>query len=437
MIQALVTVLILVLYGLLTAFDKAAHVYVPKRLRQEGLKTGAPPRSFARRLKDPAALFREMATARILCAAAFFIYGGGHAVPLLVRDMDLSETGRGWVTFALIVVLLLIFLIFGRAIPMRAAGGKDGRFAVHIWYLVLPIFAIVRPIERLIRVVSGWALALFRIEEIELVEMAPTEEELLRMLEVSHAHGAIEDDNREFIANLFDFDDKIAAEVMTHRTEIEALPVEADYDETMAFLNMTKFTRVPIYKGSVDNIVGVLHVKDMLFIDRDDDAPFSLEAIMRQAWFTPESRNISDLFREMQQNRIQMTIVIDEYGGTAGLLTVEDLVEQIVGNIEDEYDDAEQDIIEIAPGSWLVAGSFPIDRLARVTGEPFPDDEFDTVAGFVIELLDRIPEEHERPSAHYGALTFYVLAISDNRIVRLRVTRDAEGAASADTEDDR
>ncbi|NLB28426.1 MAG: hypothetical protein GX819_05715, partial [Clostridiaceae bacterium] len=134
-------------------------------------------------------------------------------------------------------------------------------------------------------------------------------------------------------------------------------------------------------------------------------------------------RNISDLFREMQQNHIQMAIVIDEYGGTAGLLTIEDLVEQIVGNFEDEYDEVEQEMIEIAQGNWLVEGSYPLDRLARITGVSIDDDEYDTVAGLVIDLLDRIPEEHERPVVQYGALTFHVLAISDNRIVRIRVTR--------------
>lgn len=146
---------------------------------------------------------------------------------------------------------------------------------------------------------------------------------------------------------------------------------------------------------------------------------------MRKAWFTPESRIISDLFHDMQQNHIQMTIVIDEYGGTAGLLTIEDLVEQIVGNIEDEYDEVEQEIVEISPDTWLVAGSFPLDKLSKVTGVTFEDDEYDSVAGFLIELLDRIPEEDELPSVRYENLVFHILAVSDNRIVRVRVIRDS------------
>ena len=158
--------------------------------------------------------------------------------------------------------------------------------------------------------------------------------------------------------------------------------------------------------------------------EAEEEEAFSLADIMRPAWFTPETRNISDLFREMQQNHTQMAIVIDEYGGTAGLLTIEDLVEQIVGSIEDEYDEAEQEMIEIAPDTWLVDGTCPVDELARITGVPLGDDDYDTVAGLIIELLDRIPEEHERPVVRYGPLTFHVLTVSDNRIVRIRVVRE-------------
>lgn len=158
-------------------------------------------------------------------------------------------------------------------------------------------------------------------------------------------------------------------------------------------------------------------------MEQSGGSEFSLSAIMRPAWFTPETRNVSDLLRDMQQNHIQMAIVIDEYGGTAGLLTIEDLVEQIVGNIEDEYDEGEQEMIEIASDTWLVDGSYPVDKLARLTGIELDDDEYDTVAGLIIELLDRIPEEHERPAVTLGCLTFQVLSVADNRIVRVRVTR--------------
>lgn len=326
------------------------------------------------------------------------------------------------------LLLLLVFLVLGYEIPQRAAGRKEGVLARRSWFVMAPILALARGIKGLAGLLGRLIMKVIRIREVAELGKAPTEEEFLQMLEAGHARGAIEDDNRELIANLFEFDDKIAGEIMTHRTEIEALPVEAGLEETMQFLYSNPYTRFPVYKDSVDNIIGILHAKDLLFYREQTrgEGTFSLADIMRPAWFTPETRNISDLFRDMQQNHIQMAIVIDEYGGTAGLLTIEDLVEQIVGNIEDEYDEGEQDIIEIAPGSWLVDGGFPVDRLARITGVDLEDDDYDTLAGLIIELLDRIPEEQERPLVHYGPLTFQVLAVSDKRIVRVRVTRAAK-----------
>ncbi|HNZ63065.1 MAG TPA: hemolysin family protein [Bacillota bacterium] len=418
---ASVSLFFLLLAGLITAYIKAVRVIDTEQIRERAENGSSAARSLLRRLDSRDKLNRELMTAFILAAAAYFIWGAVRSVPALVTLFTDSPAGQGWVYAAVTAVHILLFLMAGKSIPERAAGKAGGLFARKSWYLLAPLLLIVRPVERFVYFTATAVLRLFRIREVEDAAAAPTEEEFLQMLEDGRDRGAIVDDNIELFANLFDFDDKTAADVMTHRTEIEALPVEADYETTLSFVQNTKYTRFPVFRGSVDNIIGVLHVKDLLFIDHDD---FSLGDIMRQAWFTPESRIISDLFHDMQQRHIQMAIVIDEYGGTAGLLTIEDLVEQIVGNIEDEYDEVEQEIIEIGPHSWLVAGSYPLDKLSRVTGVTFADDDYDSVAGFVIELLDRIPEEQERPSVRYGGLVFHVLAISDNRIVRVRVTRE-------------
>ena len=412
----LVAGLTLILFGLLTAFRKAVRFISPEEVK--GV--------FHRLLGEPARFQRRLALSQILTGTACLCWNAVFVIPGLTGLAGVnSQPAASWLTAAFFILLTFLLLLFGLVVPQRAAGRKSGIFARHSWHFLAPLILLATALDFFLYSISGVILKILRLQDIEIPEPAPTEEEFLQMLEAGHAVGAIEDDNRELIANLFEFDDKIAAEIMTHRTEIEALPAEAGFEETMSFLYDTKYTRFPVYEGSVDNIVGVLHVKDLLFYreqTRGEDS-FALSAIMRPAWFTPETRNISDLFREMQQNHIQMAIVIDEYGGTAGLLTIEDLVEQIVGNIEDEYDEVEQEMIEIAQGNWLVEGSYPLDRLARITGVSIDDDEYDTVAGLVIDLLDRIPEEHERPVVQYGALTFHVLAISDNRIVRIRVTR--------------
>ncbi len=434
---SLLSAALLLLLGLVTAFGKAVRL-LPQEKSEEA-ETPGPVRGarLLSYLREPAGLDRRVAMAQKLIGALYFLWGAFVTLPAILSLAGArSGAATVWSALGLSLLYFLIFL-FSLEIPERVAGGKEGLFARRARFLLAPILFVAGGLDRAVSAGSRCLLRILRIREIEEPELAPTEEEFLQMLEAGHARGAIEDDNRELIANLFKFDDKIAGDVMTHRTEIEALPVEADLAETMSFLHNTRYTRFPIFKGSVDNVVGVLHVKDLLFYREQagEDEAFSLSDIMRPAWFTPETRNISDLFREMQQNHTQMAIVIDEYGGTAGLLTIEDLVEQIVGNIEDEYDEAEQEMIEIAPDTWLVDGTYPIDKLARITGVPLGDDEYDTVAGLIIELLDRIPEEHERPVVRYGALTFYVLTISDNRIVRVRAVREDQEAGEADDQD--
>ena len=426
---------LLFIFGLLTAFSKAVRLLPSGKGEEEGSLADGRVAGLHRLLSLEDQGESQLVMARMLWGALYFIWGAADSLPKLLA---LTGAGPGAASLAAgagyAFLILLVFLLFGYEVPRRVAGRKEGILAKRSWFIMAPLLGLARTLCRLEALMVRLFLALTRIREVEEAQLAPTEAEFLQMLEAGHARGAIEDDNRELIANLFEFDDKIAGEIMTHRTEIEALPVEAKLEETMSSLNSTRYTRFPVYKETIDKIIGVLHVKDLLFYREQtrESGDFSLADIMRPAWFTPETRNISDLFRDMQENHIQMAIVIDEYGGTAGLLTIEDLVEQIVGNIEDEYDEGEQDIIEIAPGSWLVDGSFPVDRLARITGGPRCDVDSDPLAGLIIELLDRIPEEQERPMVHYGPLAFQVLDVSDKRIVRVRVTRTCQEEESQD-----
>ncbi len=422
-------VFLLFIFGLLTAFSKAVRLMASGKREEVVPSADGRAAGLHRLLSLEDQGESQLVLARIFWGGLYFIWGAADSLPKLLALTGAGPGASGLAAGAGFALLLLfVFLLFGYEIPRRAAGRKEGILAKRTWFIMAPLLGLARILGRLVALIGRLFLSLTRIGEVEEAQLAPTEAEFLQMLEAGHARGAIEDDNRELIANLFEFDDKIAGEIMTHRTEIEALPVEANLEETMSFLNSTRYTRFPVYKDTIDKIIGLLHVKDLLFYREQtrETGDFSLADIMRPAWFTPETRNISDLFRDMQENHIQMAIVIDEYGGTAGLLTIEDLVEQIVGNIEDEYDEGEQDIIEIAPGSWLVDGSFPVDRLARITGVPLGDDDYDTLAGLIIELLDRIPEEQERPMVHYGPLAFQVLDVSDKRIVRVRVTRTCQ-----------
>jgi putative hemolysin len=216
---------------------------------------------------------------------------------------------------------------------------------------------------------------------------------------------------------------------MTHRTDIVALPLDASFEETLEVIKEEKYTRVPIYEDTIDKIVGVLHVKDLLPLLGEEELKqeFSLAAEMRQPIFTPETRVVRDLFFEMQGQHVQLAIVIDEYGGTAGIVTMEDLIEEILGDIEDEYDEEEQLLQEQSKNSWLISGSCPLETLAEETGLELPEGDYDTVSGFVIDLLDRIPQEDEQVDVEYRNLRFTVLSVADNRIEQLRLSIETDG----------
>ncbi|GEM_PF-2771999 len=391
--------------------------------------------SLAKKMDARDVFAREIRTTVFLSSTAFLIASISAALPSFLALIGSPAVPiRGWISFGWYIISIFVVLIIGFVIPSRAGGRRRELFACNVWPVVSILIFFVRPIDRLVHLIASGIMKMLHLKDVKDRSQILTEDEILSMLGNDSGESDFEADNIEYIENLFQFDDKVASDIMTHRIEIDALPIDTDYATTLNFIRETRHTRFPIYNGTVDNVVGILHVKDLLFVEQDD--PFSLEKMMREPWFTPESRNTRQLLREMQQEHVQMAIVIDEYGGTAGMITIEDLVEQIVGNIEDEYDDDEQELIRVAPNTWLVAGSYPIDRLARETGVFFGEDEFDSTAGFVIERLDRIPEENEHPCITFGPLTFYVTSVEDNRIAWIRVIRASDEADNASSLDD-
>ena len=243
------------------------------------------------------------------------------------------------------------------------------------------------------------------------------------MVDVGREMGAIHEAEKEMINKIFEFNDKEVSEMMTHRTNIVSLDVNADYADVLEVAIKEKYSRIPVYDENIDNIVGVLHIKDLLFTAADGlKAPFDLRNMIRPPYFVPESKRIDELFRQMQHDHVQLAVIIDEYGGTAGIVTIEDLLEEIVGNIQDEYDEEEQEIVYKADRTWLVAGLAALDEVADELGVNFPEDDFDTMSGFVIGLLGRIPDEDDLPTLTYANMQIKVLAMDEKRISKLEIT---------------
>lgn len=259
-----------------------------------------------------------------------------------------------------------------------------------------------------------------------------TEEEIKTLMESAQETGEIEEEEREMLHSVFEFTDTVVREVMTPRVDIDALGVESSPDQVLAMIKETGHSRIPLYEQTDDAIVGIIHAKDLLMAMLSDK-PVKLQKLMRAPMFVPENKDLHDLLREMRQTRNQMAIVQDEFGGTSGIVTIEDIVEEVVGDIVDEYDVEEQEIVEAGDG-WLIDGRTHIDDVTKVTGFEFEGEEFDTIAGVVFGLFGRQPALGE--SIESDGYRFEVADTDGRRILRLKVEKSPV-VASLDEEADK
>lgn len=247
------------------------------------------------------------------------------------------------------------------------------------------------------------------------------EEEIIQMVSEGQEHGAIDDQEAEMISNIMEFDDKVASEVMTHRKNIVAFEVNTPLREAAVTMANGRFSRYPVYEDEMDNIVGILHIKDVLkyLLARPDGR--DIHEVMRKPYLVPETQNISRLFREMKNKSQHMAIVIDEYGQTAGVVSMEDILEEIVGNILDEYDVDEQFIQEVGDHTYLMRGLTELSDVEDILNISFEDD-FETLNGFVISRLEHIPSMNEKASIIYHGYLFEVIGMADNTIDMVKVS---------------
>lgn len=250
-----------------------------------------------------------------------------------------------------------------------------------------------------------------------------TEEDILHLVNAGNEDGVIEEQQREMINNIFEFDDILVSEVMTHRKEVTAIDVEMEISQVVELARNEKYSRMPVYQENIDNVIGVLNAKDLLgLIGCPDITAFRVRDLMREALFVPETAKCNDVMADMLRKKMQMAIVVDEYGGTAGILCMEDMLEEIVGNIQDEYDEEESEVRQITDHIYTINGNADPDDVFPKLGCELPEEQaYDTMSGFVVELLGRIPEAHERPVVQWRNLKFTVLAMEDNWISRIKV----------------
>ena len=257
-----------------------------------------------------------------------------------------------------------------------------------------------------------------------------TEQDILFLVNAGKEKGMIESSTCAMIENIFEFDDLNAGELMTHRTDIKAIEDTDPLCEAVDVFIETGYSRIPVFHEDIDNIVGLLYAKDLLgYVGGEIPADFKITDIARDAFYVPKSKNCSELFTEMTASKVQLAVVVDEYGGTEGLITMEDLIESIVGNIQDEYDNEEEEMRRLSDNIYTVDGAADIDDVSELIGVKLPDDDCDTIAGLMLETLGEVPAAGDRPTVEIGGVKFTAVDIEERRITRVPIEKPEQKGA--------
>ncbi|MBP5261827.1 MAG: HlyC/CorC family transporter [Clostridiales bacterium] len=338
-------------------------------------------------------------------------------------------------TIVITLILSYFSLVFGELVPKRIAQKYPEKWAFLSAGIVRFFGILAKPFVSFLTISTNGILKLFRIDPDD-IDKEVTEEEIRMMVDVGSETGNIEDSEKEMIENIFEFNDKEVSEIMTHRKKIVSLPIDASFEEVMKIAREERYTRIPVYNENIDDIEGILHIKDLIGIEAPtEDKPFSLRKLIREPLVVHETRKISSLFAEMKTCGMQMAVIVDEYGGTMGICTIEDMLEEIVGNITDEFDDEEQNLIRLSNGDYIVAGDTTLSDLEDILDMELDAEEYDTIAGLVIQLLDRVPEEKEHPVVTYKNINIKVLHVEDRWISKVMIHILPKTADADESED--
>ena len=286
--------------------------------------------------------------------------------------------------------------------------------------IIKAISVIASPFVKLLTLSTNAVSKIFKITENE--EEVVTEEEIRMMIDVGEEKGVIGVAAKEMLNNVFEFNDKIVSEIMVPRTEVFALDKELTIKEVIDILSEdTRYSRVPVYEETIDNIVGIVYIKDILLSKKDENR--KIKELMKKAYYVPETITVDKLFEEMRKNKKQISIVIEEHGGTSGIVTMEDILEEIVGEIYDEYDTSENKVVELDSNTYLIDGSLAIYDLEKIFDIEIPEGDYDTISGYLIDLLGRIPKPKENIIIETEQLDFKVEKVKNKKIVQVKVCK--------------
>lgn len=323
---------------------------------------------------------------------------------------------------AVTVLMAYLTLVLGELFPKRVALNNSEKIAMMVVKPVLFFSSATKPFVKFLTFSSNILLRIFGITSEDLEEKV-SEEEIRMLINVGEETGVINETEKDMIEGIFQFDDTLAKEIMTPRTNVFAIDIETPIDEILDQVLSEQYSRIPVYEEEIDNIIGVLYMKD-LFVSLRRSRGAEMEGIrdmLRPAYFIPETKNIDTLFKELQSTKNHMAMLIDEYGGFAGIVTIEDLIEEIMGNIFDEYDESAEEIKKIDQNTYLVDGLVSINDINEALNIELPSDNYDTIGGFVVNLMGSIPNEAEQPVLEFEGMKFKVEKVNEKRIEKLKI----------------
>lgn len=394
-----------------------------KKLAEDGNKRAA---TLYKMVQQPS---KFLSTIQIGVTMAGFLAAGSAAeqfaepVAQLMSPVIPYSMAEPIALFVITLILGYFNLVLGELVPKRIAMHNPEKVSLAVAPIVRFVFTIAKPLVALLSVSTNAILKLLHIDPTSQTEQV-TEEEIRMMVDVGNEEGSIEKDEADMIDNIFEFDDITAEDVMTHRTDVAAVENTATVMDVIHLAMEKGFSRIPVYEEDIDNIIGIVYAKDMLQCITETAEEMSSQPItpfIRKAIFVPESNRCADLFKTFKEKKMQMAIVVDEYGGTSGIVTMEDLLESIVGNMQDEYDHEEEEYQKVSDNVFTLDGSMSLEDVEELLGTNIDSEEdYDTLSGLITDTLDRIPAKNEHPSVRIGNVEFTVLMTEERRIAKLR-----------------
>ncbi len=428
MTQLMILVVLIALNAFFAAAEIAFISLNDARIEKQAKEGNKKAKQIEKMIKSPS---KFLATIQIGITLAGFLSSAfasdafaERLAPMLYNLMPFISFGL-WKNIAIIIITIILSfftLIFGELVPKRFAMKNYEKISFATIGIIRAISVITAPFVKLLTVVTNSVSKLFGVGENE--EESVTEEEIKMMVDQGEEKGTIKEEEKELINNVFEFNDITVSEIMRHRKDIFAVDINISSEELLQELSQEeyRYSRIPVYDETIDEIKGILYVKDVL--KNINKKTFKVKHVIKDAYFVSQNRLINEVFKELQKNKKQIAIIVDEYGGTAGLITMEDILEELVGDIFDEYDKEEKEYEEIDSNTFLLSGSMTINDVNKLLNSSIPEGDYDTLSGYLQDKLGRIPEEEELPTIDTETVTYKIVEYEDKRIIKVKACKN-------------